>query len=379
MKGAMKPSTRGKVAHLTSVHDASDTRIAHKECRTLAQDGYDVVLVAPGPERLLPSAVRHRVVPAPRNRFERFTKTMWQVYRAALDERADVYHFHDPELVAVGAALRLRGARVIFDVHEDLALDIKTKAWIPAAARPAVGAVAGFVLRTVQSWFTAIVPATPSIAAHFSHRRTVVVRNYPRVEELFIEGQAIPYHRRPLTAMYLGSITLVRGVEQMVDAMAHPFVPGEARLLLAGEFETEALRERVAARPGWSRVEAPGRLPRQALASALGRARIGMMVLQPATSFEESLPTKLFEYMGAGLPVIASRFLACRDVIREHECGVLVDPRDPDEIAWAMLNVFNDPAAAAAMGERGRHAIMGRYEWASEARSLCALYQEISR
>lgn len=374
----MKQPRPRRVVHLTSVHDAGDARIVHKQCATLDAGGYDVALISAGDQRALPGTVRHVTVPRPRHRFERFTKTMWNVYRAARAQHADVYHFHDPELVFVGALLRLHGARVIFDVHEDIALDIKTKPWIPAGLRPAVSAVATVVLRIVQSWFTAIVPATPSIAQSFSHRRTIVVRNYPRLEELGIQENPMPFLERPQRAIYLGSITAVRGLFQMVDAMAQPCMPPGARLVLAGSFEDEELRAKAARRTGWARVETTGQLPRHAIGEALANVQMGLLVLQPTASFELSLPTKLFEYMGAGLPVIGSRFLACCELLREHDCGILVDPRDPAEIAQAMADLFARPDAARAMGERGRQAVLGRYEWSSEARTLIGLYAEIA-
>jgi glycosyltransferase involved in cell wall biosynthesis len=373
-----KTSRQLKVVHLTSVHEASDARIVHKECATLADGGYDVALISTGAQKTLPGTVRHVTVRRPRNRLERFTKTIWSVYRAARAERADVYHFHDPELIPVGALLRLHGAEVIFDVHEDIALDIKTKPWISPALRPAVSATATVVLRVVQTWFSAIVPATPSIAESFSHRRTIVVRNYPRLEELGIKDDVMPFLQRPRTAIYLGSITAVRGLYQMVEAMSHPSMQPDARLLLAGQFEDEALRESASRLPGWSRVDAPGQLPRSAIGSALAQAQIGLLVLQPAESFELSIPTKLFEYMGAGLPVIGSKFLASCDVLREHDCGILVDPRDPAEIAEAMVHLFDRPEEARAMGQRGRTAVLGQYEWSSEARALIGLYAEIT-
>ena len=366
------------MAHLTSVHAATDPRIVFKECATLASAGYEVVLIAPEPQTPLPAGVRHRAVPAPRNRFERFTRTNVAVLKAALAERADVYHFHDPELIGIGLALRAFGARVIFDVHEDIPLDIETKPWIPAFLRPIASAVARAVLRLVQPSFTAIVPATPSIAQAFSHRRTIVVRNYPRLEELQSSERVRPIGERPKTAVYLGSITLVRGLEQMVRAMADPSLPRDARLLLAGPFEDEALRAYAAGLPGWSRVDAPGRVSQRELPGLLTRCRVGLLVLQPAESFVLSLPTKLFEYMAAGLPVIVSKFLACRDIVERCGCGIAVDPRDPDEIAEAMAYLFAHPERAQAMGEAGRTTALSRYDWSSEARTLVGLYREIA-
>lgn len=367
-----------KVVHLTSVHQASDTRIAQKECAALAAEGYDVVIVAPGERQHLPGGVRHHAVPPPKNRLERFTKTVADVYRAACVERADVYHFHDPELIGVGIALRLRGARVIFDVHEDIPQDVKTKPWMPAILRPAASAVAKLVLNGVQGCFNAIVPATPAVAKTFHHRRTIVVRNYPRLEDIVNGEQHVPFQQRPMTALYLGSITALRGVSQIVTAMADPNMPADARLLLVGEFEDDALRRYVETLPGWERVEAPGPIPRKAVASVVANTRMGLLLFQPAPNHTDAMPTKLFEYMAAGLPAIVSRTLAvCREVVERHDCGILVDPTDSADIAAAMRYLFEHPEEACEMGERGRQAVHGRYEWASEARSLVGLYREL--
>lgn len=367
-----------KIAHLTSVHAPNDTRIVHKECTALAKAGYDVVVIAPGPQVWPEDGVRHRSVPRPRNRFERFTRTIAAVYRAACDERAAVYHFHDPELIGVGMALRLRGASVIFDVHEDIPQDIKSKPWIPSSLRPLLSMLASGFLRCVQGCFTAIVPATPSIARSFKHRRTIVVHNYPELADLERDEADVPFERRPNTALYLGSISLLRGVEQMVRAMADTRLPDDARLLLAGEFEDERLRARVCELPGWSRVDAPGMLSRKAVATALSTARVGLLPLLPAPNHEYAMPQKLFEYLGAGLPVIVSNaLLAYRDIVERHACGILIDPRDSSEISSAVLYLLSHPDEARAMGERGRAAVRERYQWKTQARHLTDLYAAV--
>ncbi len=229
---------RRKVVHLTSVHAANDTRIVGKMCATLSKEGYDVVVVAPGPERALPDGVRHRPVTAPRNRAERFLRTIFQVYRAARDERGDVYHFHDPELIGVGIALHRRGTSVIFDVHEDVPLDVKSKAWIPGPLRALVSKTTFVVLRYVQRFFSAIVPATPSIAESFTHPRIVIVRNYPKLDDIGLVDTPSPFESRPLLALYLGSISLLRGVEQIVRAMDDERIPAERDCCLPGNSKT---------------------------------------------------------------------------------------------------------------------------------------------
>lgn len=373
----MHDRRKQKVAHLTSVHDPSDTRIAYRECATLAEAGYDVVLVGPGSVRALPRGVRFHGVPAPRNRFERMTRTVWSVYRTALSERADVYHFHDPELMGVGLALRARGARVVFDVHEDIPRDIVDKPWIAPILRGPIAAGSEIVLRGLQRWYSAIVTATPAIARRFPHRHTVVVCNYPRIEELPHLG-AEDFEKRSSAAVYLGSITELRCIEELMGAMASPELGNDIRLNLAGRFEDDELEWRVRAMPGWSRVDFLGFCSRDQVSSVLAGARAGMLLFRPAANHDEAMPTKLFEYLGAGLPVIISNTMKCSAIVQEHDCGIIVNPADVDAIARAITYLIEHPAVAQAMGERGRKLVTERFQWTSEAHKLTNLYAEIA-
>lgn len=366
-----------KVAHLTSVHVPSDTRILYRECATLARAGYEVVLVAGEGNVTLPEGVRLHAVPAPRNRFERMTRTVWQVYRAAREERADVYHFHDPELMGVGLLLRMRGARVVFDVHEDIPYDIADKIWIAPPLRRPVAALAAFALRAMQRGYTAVVTATPAIARRFRHRRTVVVHNYPAEDELLDAG-APQFAQRPRRVAYVGSITELRCAEEMVRAMSRDAIAPDVRLFLGGTFEDEALERRVRSLPGADRVDFAGFCPRGQVANVLGNSRAGLLLFRSAANHDEAMPNKLFEYLGAGLPVIISNTMQCCSLVREYDCGLVVDPRDIDSVAKAIQFLVDNPAAAQAMGERGRALVCERFQWSSEANKLTKLYAEIA-
>lgn len=121
------------VAHLTSVHPREDVRIFHKECRTLAKAGYDVSLVvADGKGDETREGVS--IIDVGRTeggRWSRMTATRGRVLHQALELDADIYHFHDPELLPAGLTLRSKGKRVIYDAHETFPATLKTKPYIP--------------------------------------------------------------------------------------------------------------------------------------------------------------------------------------------------------------------------------------------------------
>ena len=366
-----------RVAHLTSVHVPSDTRILYHECASLAAAGYEVVLIATEGNVSLPNGVRLRSVPRPRNRFERMTRTVWQIYHAACEEHADIYHFHDPELMGIGLLLRMRGARVVFDVHEDIPYDIADKPWIVPPLRRPVAAAAELALHGLQRWYTAVVTATPAIARRFRNPRTIVVHNYPAPDE-FGEVGELEFAQRPREVVYVGSITDLRCAEEMVRAMATDAIAPGTRLRLAGTFESEPLERRVRSLPGWERVDFTGYCPRSQMPALLGNARAGLLLFRRAANHDEAMPNKLFEYLGAGLPVIISNTMQCADLVREHECGIVVDPRDLAAVGKAIQFLIDNPAAAQAMGRRGRALVCERYQWTSEANKLTKLYAEIA-
>ena len=371
----MEAITQLKVVHLTSVHRSSDTRIVHRECVTLVEAGYDVVLIATGSTRGLPPGVRYRRIEAPRNRFDRMTRTMWAIYRRALAERADVYHFHDPELILVGLLLRLRGALVVFDVHEDIPTEILSKPWIPRPLRKPVALLTNAVLYLVQGRFSAIVAATPAIARRYLHPRKAVVANYPVIQEH--ECRVKDFSKRHPCVVYIGELTQRGGAIAMVKAAVH--LPEDIRLTFVGPFENASIEKQVRELPAWGRVEYLGRRHRLELPAIVSQARAGLFPLLPSRNSIDALPAPLLEYMAAGLPVIVSSAVpSFVQLVGQHKCGLLVDPADPKAVADAISFMVNHPDEAQAMGARAFAAVSEHYQWADEGRKLTTLYAQIA-
>jgi glycosyltransferase involved in cell wall biosynthesis len=365
-----------KIVHLTSVHPPFDVRIFHKECVSLASAGYDVVLIAHHDEDAHGQGVRVHAVPGAQSKVERVTRTIGHVLRAALKEDADIYHFHDPELIPVGLLIKLLGKRVIYDVHENVPEDILTKEYIPFWGRSLVAGAMGKLERFASEFFDGIVAATPTIGSRFPPGRTLLICNYPSLQEWVCEDPR-PYADRPPHVIYAGRISKDRGIMAMVQAMGILPEPLEARLVLAGLFDSPTLRTQVQQIKGWELTDYQGWLSRAELRRAVFDARIGLVLLHPCLSYLRSYPIKLFEYMAAGIPVIASNFPLWRDIVEGAGCGLLVDPLDVQGVADAIRWLLEHPEESSAMGQKGRDAVRSNYNWADEANKLCRFYRRL--
>ncbi|MFN4262985.1 MAG: glycosyltransferase family 4 protein [Thioalkalivibrionaceae bacterium] len=368
--------------HFTTVHTRSDTRIRVKETASLAEGlGAGVALYVQdgkGSERDGVSGVAVVDTGAPpRGRASRMVLGAWRMYRAVRSARPQVAHFHDPELIPVGLALKASGIKVVYDVHEDVPRQILGKHWIsPWLRRPVAWATEAFEWLAGRA-FDGIVAATPTIARRFPDHKTVTVQNFPILGEL-VAPDPVPYGQRPPHFAYVGGITDIRGSREMVEAIGQVAEP-ECRLQLAGGFSPATHGDELAGLPGWERVAFHGWASRPEVASILGNVRAGLVVLHPTKNYPDAYPVKMFEYMAAGLPVIASDFPLWREIVDGAGCGLLVDPQDSAAIAQAMEWLLAHPEEAEAMGHRGREAVERLYNWAPEAEKLLALYERLLR
>lgn len=362
------------MTHVSSVHSPMDVRIYHKECITLTRAGYRVTLVAPSPRRLDLGPVTHVPMKPPRGRIQRMTLGVLRTAVAAWRTGADVYHLHDPELIPLGVLLRVAGRRVIYDAHEDLSAQVRTKPWIPASLRSMAAWLSRLLERIAGRTMSAIVAATPQIARGYG-RQAYVVQNFPWAEEFELGKRATTQAERSAAVVYVGGITEIRGAIQMVEAVGMVEPSLDVRLDLAGPFEPPSLLQDCARLSGWKRVRYRPWAERAQVGEILSAARVGLVVFQPAPNHVSSYPTKLFEYMAAGLPVIASDFPLWREIVVGGGFGLVVDPRDPRAVAGAIERLVVNTKEAQEMGQRGRRAVAETLNWDTQAVKLEDAYR----
>lgn len=355
-----------KICHVTSAHDSNDIRIFVKECTSLANAGYEVYLVAKGSSRIENHVNIIGVGDAPVGRRQRMTQFVNVVYEKAVSLNCDVYHFHDPELLPYGVKLKQTGKNVIFDSHEDVPAQIMDKYWIPWAIRGLVSSLYRYYETNAVSQFDAVITATDYIAKQFTGRtkRIVAIKNYPKLDD--IEFHNKQFEEKDSIICYAGGIDINRGEQVMIKAMENI----DAKLLIAGDkddFENQHKKH----------ITYLGRLNRKEINELYGKSVAGLVLLLPIENYVNSLPIKLFEYMAAGLPVIASDFDLWRRIIDECRCGICVNPNDNNQVVAAICKLLNDRKLAQEMGLNGRKCVMEKYNWKNEEEKLLSLYQEL--
>lgn len=365
---------RVKVCHLTSVHTRFDIRIFRKECVSLAKHGWDVSLVvADGLHDEEVKGVKIYGVLKETSRMKRFLKTGKNVYKKAITLDADIYHFHDAELLPYGNKLRRKGKIVVFDSHEDLPRQILGKAYIPKYSRKLLAGVLEWYEDYCCKKYNAIITATPYINERFSkiNRNSVNLNNYPFLDEFKAETSVMT--KQPNTICYIGGITKIRGLDYVVEALTKT----EVILELAGGITPSTYQEELTQAEGWNKVNYHGNVSREKVKEILNGSLAGLVTFLPYPNHINAQPNKLFEYMSSSIPVIASNYPLWKGIIEKYDSGICVDPESSDEIAKAMEYLINNPSEAVAKGANGRKAIEEVFNWEQEEQKLVDLYRSL--
>jgi glycosyltransferase involved in cell wall biosynthesis len=372
---------RPSVVHMTSAHPAHDTRILEKECRTLAQEGYNVWLLAPHERDEVVDGVRIVAVSPVRNRAERMTVGAWRVYRRARQLRADVYHLHDPELLPWGLLLQATGhASVVYDAHEYVGMDVGEKEWLPRALSGPLGWIADRVEKLIARRLAGVVTVNPHMADLFRqvNRMVTVVANYPPRPEAVMP----PTDRDPDGIIYVGGMGGIRGYALVLNAMPQVRArrpSATCRILGAldraglpagtADLSAETLRARG--------IEFLRTVPFNEVPARIAAHAVGWLPWRLCNANLYGTPTKLLEYMAGGLPVVVSDLPMVSRIVTEANCGVVVPWDSPRAHAEALLHLLEHPDEAARLGANGRRVVMERMNWDGQREALLTFYEEL--
>jgi glycosyltransferase involved in cell wall biosynthesis len=370
-----------KVCILTVVHRTFDTRIFYKEARSLAKAGYDVTLIAPHDKVEIVDGIRIIPLSKPKNRIERMTKIGWMIFKLALKEQADIYHFHDPELIPLGLFLKVSGKKVVMDIHEDYKAQIQGKSWIPRPLRR----IFSFLVRVFEKIgviaFDGVVTTDEALAKQFSHRKAsgfiISAENYPIISSELRVLDIIKARYEERRILFLGGISDTRCTREFITALEIlNGLPFEA--WIGGNIIDEKLLHSLKGSSSWNKVKFLGRVPVSEVTNLMLNSSIAINLYSNQPNHYSLRSNRLFESLAAGLPVIVSNFPMSKAFVERNNCGIAVNPENSEEIASAINELLLNPDRCMRLGLNGRDAVFKNYDWESQAVKIIELYNNIA-
>ncbi len=357
-----------KVCVVSNMHPFHDLRVVEKEAKSLAKR-YETYLIMANEEDRDYEGIHVLGVKTPTSKLRRMT-TLRPFLKKMLEVDADIYHFEDPELLPLRRHLQRKGKKVIFDSHENFAELILTKLWIPKLLRRPLSWLFAIYQKKSFPKFDAIITVTPFLVERFKkyNPQTYQITNYPILTE-FRDNRQWGH-----CVCFAGAIIW----EWMHDKIIDSLDKTTARYVLAGY--PGPYQEKLKQRKNWNRVDYFGRLKEDEVLSFLQQGSAAMHISSyndPNTGYKEGTlgVNKLFEYMGAGLPIITSAHRVWKEIIDKYNCGICVDPENTDQIAEAINTLVNNRALALEMGNNARKAAEVEFNWSKQEELLFSIYE----
>ncbi len=369
---------------LTTVHPPFDTRVFHREAKSLASNGHEVTLIAPHTEVINETidGVHIKTIIKPNSKALHFL-TMIKVFLEGLKTHYDVSHCHEPGSLLVCFILKvLKGNKMVYDAHEYYPELIAENVFFPKVVKKPIHFIVDKGELFLCKFCEYIITVNESLRKRFARFENIVVLyNVPSLDLFPLKDVEIEQN----TIVYAGYVSRERGLDKLLKSLldvrkAYP----DIFLLVAGyiqdtdEFKSE-VKSFIDDNSLNGTVRITGWIPYADIVANIQKSMVGMILFQPIYYNNIiGLPNKLFEYMACGKPVIASDFPEIRAIVEEANCGILVDSSNIDDITKAIIWILNNPKEAQEMGYRGRKLIEEKYNWAEMETLLLSMYDKIS-
>jgi len=361
-----------KVLVLSSAHPWDDERVFNKITKSLRKK-YETVLCAVAKNDL-------QVVDGIKiyglkklSRAKRY-KNYSRIIKIVEEEKPDIIHFHDPDLLLLALYFKMiLKKRVIYDVHEDYSLVFKDREYLPKLLRSLFSFTFNIFEKNVSKLFDGVVVVTEEIYKKFNCKNKVILKNFPTID--MWEQRQVYDLDGTINLVYIGSVSYHRGITNLILAVKD-LLNLDIKLDIIGPAESSDYFKEIKKFEN-EKIKVWGRVPKSNIPDILKTAHIGFVTLLPLKRYLTSLPLKLFEYMAAGVPIIASNFELWRDIVESADCGVVVDPTDVEQIKTAILYFYNNRSEIVKKGQNGQKAFIEMYNWTKEEEKLFDLYKRL--
>lgn len=364
-----------KICIITTIHPQYDARIFERTIVPLFENGYEVSVIAPWKPHPDYLGIRWINLPISRIRFSRILNGFYAFLKALKVDSA-VLHFHDLDFMVWAVLIKfISGKKIIYDCHENYAEEILYgKPWIPKYFRVALSKITGIVEKFCSRFFDQIVAVVPNQVVRFSEttKNVMLIRNlsvYKPYRELVHEKNII----------YIGSISENYGGEAILN-LARTLKKHESTLKII-TFDKFDASYKSKFTQCIDQENLPiciqSRFSRDQILEVMSKGCIGLSFSEDTVSNNLGFPTKLFEYMSFGIPVIASDTIRHQQIIEISNSGILVNDKAIENVYSTVINLIENNDLLNELRENGFNAIENEYNWNLEKQKLINLYERL--
>ncbi len=376
----MKSNKNIKVCHFASVHTIVDTRVFYRECVSLAKQ-FDVTYIGIGNFSGMRDGVKIIGVHNPETRLKRLFNTTFKVCYLALKEDADIYHFHDAEMIVFGILLRILGKKVIYDIHENTYEDIMNKPWVPQRTKFFLGKS-----YRLMEWFASLfipfilVIGRVEFAKRFMTKNYTIIQNFADTNELkkfriadrsklannlFYIGTVYDYYYN--FSKLIEAIYLLKQQNKIVQLHCVGYLGTLVERGLQNDENYKAVKDQITF---YSHIVHPGGFEISKI------CKIGICLKNQPEEILVSHERKFFEYMAIGMPMITCDSHIYKDIIDQYQVGKYVNLEDANALSKTIDNLFTNEAELLQMSKNCITASEQKYDWESQEKLLLELYQK---
>lgn len=360
-----------KLCLVSPVHFYNDTRVFRKQALSLVSDFDQVVLYAKsslgeGNKNFTCSNVSCKIVPHFKYRSLRFIYLIVLLFKI-INEKADVYIFHNPDTLPLLFIMKLLKKKVVYDTHENFELRIMMREWIPYYLRSFVAKAVVRLESLAAKNADLMLVTQEALLKKYKNDNVLLIENAPVINQKVISYSI--KNTDLFRLVYIGLLNESRGITTLISVLDKVNRFSACRLTIAGIGDEKYIKL-LQSMPGWKYVDYVGWLEQDEAFRLVSQSDVGVITINDVGDHKLTSPNKLFEYMLQGKPFIASNFIYWQEKLQENECGIFVSPESELEIVNAIKHLMENPKLACEMGKNGYYFIKENFNWEVEYRKL---------
>lgn len=299
-----------------------------------------------------------------------------------LCEDADVYHAHDLETLLLGyAASRIKNSKLIYDSHE-LGMEIPIfNDIINKIKKPYYGVLEKYIIKKVDAVLTVNESLAQHLVKSYEIEKPVVLHNYPGYNEY--KGKSnmlrdkLSINENTKVVLYQGGLMSGRGLENLIDCAKH--LNDNIIIVLMGYGGMKkSLQQKIDLISLHDKIKILDAVSSEDLIEYTASADLGVSPIQNiCLSYYYSTPNKVWEYIIAGIPFVASDFPEMRKLAVEENMGAVFNPEDPKSIADAINNLLENPEIYEIKKRNVLRFAEKKYNWEKESSKLLKAYNDL--